>query len=62
MDNYYLVERENEDHTWFDTSTFSGTPELSRFNADNTDKEIPRWAKANPQKRIVCVQLTEILS
>jgi hypothetical protein len=43
---------------WMDISTMSGCGDEVRRKADETDKKIPEWAKANPVLRVVEVRCT----
>ena len=46
---YYAAVRHSDGHDWIQTSSISGSADMARSNAEESDlKNGPGWAKANP--------------
>lgn len=50
---YAVIRLSSDGHKWLDTSTLASLREESQLKADNTDHELPQWAKNNRQIRVV---------
>ena len=51
---------EGEDVKWLDMDTFSFDISLTRSKAFATDREMPEWARHNPQVRLARVSIERI--
>lgn len=55
----FIAVRENEEHEWPDTSTFSHLLCECKRKTAESDKQIPQYARANPVRRYIEVTMKE---